>query len=186
MRRKVVLAAAAAVIAATVPALAHHSFAAQFDDQKPVTLRGKLTKMEWSNPHGWIYIDVTGPDGKVVNWAIEAGSPNTLVRRGLRPADFPVGTEVVEEVKRVIPWSAALDVVTGAAEDDVAVLASCDVVVAAAVCANLVVSASAVQDVRTVSGTAAGVVVLQDVVAGAALENVSSIRPLDEVLAAVA
>jgi uncharacterized protein DUF6152 len=95
MRLKVVLAAAAAVIAATVPALAHHSFAAQFDDQKPVTLRGKLTKMEWSNPHGWIYIDVAGPDGKVVNWAIEAGSPNTLVRRGLRPADFPVGTEVV-------------------------------------------------------------------------------------------
>ena len=74
--------------------LAHHSFAAEFDANAPITLTGTLTKMEWVNPHGWIYVDVKGPDGKVQNWAIEAGAPNALLRRGLRKTDFPIGTEV--------------------------------------------------------------------------------------------
>lgn len=78
-----------------VPGLAHHSFAAEFDASQPITLTGTLTKMEWTNPHGWIYIDVSGPDGKVANWAIEAGAPNGLLRRGLRKTDFPVGVKVV-------------------------------------------------------------------------------------------
>ena len=78
-----------------VPVAAHHSFAAEFDEKKPVTLKGKLTQLDWLNPHGWLHIDVVGPDGKVVNWAIEAGAPNALVRRGLRKTDFPVGSEVV-------------------------------------------------------------------------------------------
>ena len=77
------------------PVLAHHSFSAEFDATKPITLRGKLTKMEWVNPHGWLHIDVAQPDGKVVNWAIEAGSPNSLLRKGLRQVDFPIGIEVV-------------------------------------------------------------------------------------------
>ena len=76
------------------PLTAHHSFSAEFDFQKPVTLVGILTKMEWLNPHGWIYVDVKGADGTVVNWSVEAGSPNTLLRRGLRKTDFPIGREV--------------------------------------------------------------------------------------------
>ena len=78
-----------------VPVLAHHSFAAEFDADKPVTLTGTLTKMLWVNPHGWIYIDVAGPDGKVENWAIEAGGPTALLRRGLRKTDFPPGLKVI-------------------------------------------------------------------------------------------
>ena len=78
-------------------ARAHHSFSAEFDINQPITLKGVLTKMEWVNPHGWIYIDVTQPDGKVVNWAIEAGGPTQLLRRGLRKTDFPAGIEVTVE-----------------------------------------------------------------------------------------
>jgi hypothetical protein len=75
-------------------ARAHHSFSSEFDINQPIKLKGKLTKMDFVNPHGWIYIDVTQPDGKVVNWAIEAGGANQLLRRGLRKTDFPAGIEV--------------------------------------------------------------------------------------------
>jgi hypothetical protein len=78
-------------------ARAHHSFSAEFDINQPITLKGVLTKMEWVNPHGWIYINVMQPDGKVVNWAIEAGGPTQLLRRGLRKTDFPAGIEVTVE-----------------------------------------------------------------------------------------
>jgi hypothetical protein len=83
-----------AVVIAAAPAWAHHSFAAQFDDKAPVTIKGTLSKMEWLNPHTWIHVDVKEADGKVVTWAIEGATPNSLLRRGLRQSDFPNGVEL--------------------------------------------------------------------------------------------
>jgi Family of unknown function (DUF6152) len=80
---------------AGVPALAHHSFAAEYSIDQPITLKGTLTKVEWTNPHGWIYIDLKDAQGKVTNWAVEFGAPNALLRRGLRKTDFPSGVELV-------------------------------------------------------------------------------------------
>lgn len=77
--------------------LAHHAFAAEFDAQKPVTLKGTIVKMEWYNPHAWLYIDVKDPDGKSTQWALEFSSAGQLTRRGWRMGDLPVGTEVTVE-----------------------------------------------------------------------------------------
>ena len=87
--------AAGLVAAIALPVLAHHSFAAEFDESKPVTLQGTVTKMEWINPHSWIHIDVKGEDGKVVPWMIEAGTPNTMVRRGFTRDSLKAGAEIV-------------------------------------------------------------------------------------------
>lgn len=90
---KLGLIAAPALLA--VSASAHHSFAAEFDADRPVQLRGTVTEVEFMNPHSWIHIDVTNEDGSVENWAIEGGTPNTLFRRGINKNSLPVGTEII-------------------------------------------------------------------------------------------
>ena len=95
MRTKLMALAGFAAIVAAVPAWGHHAFAAEFDAQKPLKLTGKVTKVEWINPHAWIHIDVTGADGKVTNWMIEGGSPNTLLRRGFTKNSLEVGSVIV-------------------------------------------------------------------------------------------
>ena len=87
----------AAVWLAATPVLAHHAFAAEFDANKQVSLRGTVTKMEWINPHSWIHIDVKKQDGKVESWMIEAGAPNALLRRGFTKTSLPVGTVITVE-----------------------------------------------------------------------------------------
>ena len=90
-----VLAGGLGLLGILTPARAHHSFAAEFDQNKPVKLRGTITKIERVNPHSWIYVDVKDSDGKVINWMIEGGSPNTLLRRGVTRNTLPAGTEIV-------------------------------------------------------------------------------------------
>lgn len=80
--------------AAAIPLAAHHAFAAEFDVSQPVKVRGAVTKVEWVNPHAWIYVDVKGADGQVVNWHFELGAPNALFRLGWKKDAIPAGTEV--------------------------------------------------------------------------------------------
>ena len=87
--------AAAAMIVSMPRAHAHHAFAAEFDANQPITLRGTVTRVEWINPHTWIHIDVKDTDGKVVEWMIEGGTPNTLLRAGIDRNSLKVGTEIV-------------------------------------------------------------------------------------------
>jgi hypothetical protein len=87
--------AVASLLVSAAPVFAHHAFAAEFDAKKPVKMRGTVTRMEWINPHAWIHIDVKEPDGKMVQWMIEAGTPNTLFRRGFTKDSLSVGTEIL-------------------------------------------------------------------------------------------
>ena len=87
----------AALLLTASPALPHHAFAAEFDVDKPLKLRGTVTKWELVNPHSWIRMDVKSPDGTVVNWMIEGGSPNSLFRLGFNKDSLPPGTEIIVE-----------------------------------------------------------------------------------------
>ena len=100
-----VLAAAIGFLAPAAPLSAHHAFSAEFDASKPVRLRGRVTRMEWINPHSWIHLDVVGEDGAVQSWMVEAGPPGALVRRGWNRDSVVPGTEVLVEGYRALDGS---------------------------------------------------------------------------------
>jgi hypothetical protein len=90
-----VVAVGSAWLLAAAPSGAHHAFATEFDAKQPITLKGTITRVEWINPHAWIHLDVPRDNGEVEKWMVEAGSPNTLVRRGMTRDSIPPGTQVV-------------------------------------------------------------------------------------------
>jgi hypothetical protein len=92
---RLAIATLSALLVTGAAASAHHSFAAEFDANKPIQLRGTVVRVEWINPHTWIHIDVKEADGSTARWMIEGGTPNTLLRRGLTKASLPEGTEIV-------------------------------------------------------------------------------------------
>jgi len=94
-----------AALLAIGPLAAHHAFSSEFDAAQPVRLRGKITKMEWINPHAWMHIEVTSEAGATENWMIEAGPPGALVRRGWRKDSVKPGVEVLVEGYRAIDGS---------------------------------------------------------------------------------
>jgi len=90
-----ILALGLSILATPRPVVAHHAFAAEFDADAPVMLKGKVTKIEWINPHAWIHLAAVQDDGSTVVWMVEGGTPNTLLRAGLSKNTLPIGTEIV-------------------------------------------------------------------------------------------
>jgi hypothetical protein len=92
-----ILLASAGVLLSAAPIWAHHAFAAEFDEKRPIKLQGRVTKWELINPHSWIHLDVKNPDGTVTQWMVEGGSPNSLFRYGFDKNSLPEGTEIQVE-----------------------------------------------------------------------------------------
>jgi hypothetical protein len=88
------IAVAGILLSAVVPVLAHHAFSAEFDQSKSIKISGEITKLEWVNPHAWLFLDVKGPDGKVTPWRFEMGAPNALLRAGWSKDAVKAGTPV--------------------------------------------------------------------------------------------
>jgi len=94
MRRLLFIVSIVGIVAIARPVLAHHSFAAEFDDKQPIKLTGTLKKVEWTNPHIWYYVEVKNPDGTTTMWALSGGAPGQLMRRGIRKEQLVVGAIV--------------------------------------------------------------------------------------------
>ncbi len=92
--RSIAIVVVFALMIAAKPVLAHHAFSAEFDQAKPVKVQGEISRLEWTNPHAWIFIDSKGADGKVVTWRFEMGAPNALLRAGWSKSDIKPGTQV--------------------------------------------------------------------------------------------
>jgi len=95
VRRSLIAAAVWMTLAGTVPMLAHHAFSAEFDGNRPISLRGTVVKMEWVNPHSWITMAVKNENGTTETWEVEAGAPNAMFRRGFRKDSLIAGTEIL-------------------------------------------------------------------------------------------
>lgn len=93
-RAWIVAGAIVSVLVTAAPVRAHHAFAAEFDANRPVLLRGKVTKVEWVNPHAWVHVEIVTTDGKSEIWMVEAGTPNTLLRRGITRQSLVPGMEI--------------------------------------------------------------------------------------------
>ena len=92
--RRTALFAIVALVSAALPAFAHHAFSAEFDQAKPVKVQGEISRLEWTNPHAWLFIDSKDKDGKAVTWRFEMGAPNALLRAGWSKSDIKPGTQV--------------------------------------------------------------------------------------------
>jgi hypothetical protein len=109
MKSKLILGMIATALTATVPLVAHHSFAAVFDGSKAIRLRGELTEIQWTNPHSYFYINVTGEQGAVVQWICESAAPGALSRRGFKRGDLKLGDTIIVDGYRAKDGSNLID-----------------------------------------------------------------------------
>ena len=95
MKLSIAIGLAVLLVMPAMPLAGHHAFGSEFDPNRPILLRGKVVKVEWVNPHAWIHVEVTKPDGTKEVWMVEGGSPNSLLRRGVTKQSLPAGIEII-------------------------------------------------------------------------------------------